>query len=107
MIPLTAAEARRLFNLYTRVARPRAFHEHCQTGDADRGGQPCPAGIAPIRLSIAETIRLTVLASQHAARLITRARLSFALVTTAQAAPGCRPLAPPQRPAAGRQDRVL
>ena len=33
-------------------------------GDApvpDRGGQPCPAGIAPIRLSIAETIRLTVL----------------------------------------------
>ena len=79
MILLTTAEARRLFNLYTRVARPRAFHEHCQTGDADRGGQPCPAGIAPIRLSIAETIRLTVLASQHAARLITRARLAFAL----------------------------
>ena len=51
-------------------------------GDApvpDRGGQPCPAGIAPIRLSIAETIRLTVLARQHAARLITRARLAFAL----------------------------
>ena len=51
-------------------------------GDApvpDRGGQPCPAGIAPIRLSIAETIRLTVLARQHAAGLITRARLAFAL----------------------------
>jgi hypothetical protein len=26
MIPLTAGEARRLFNLYTRVARPEAFH---------------------------------------------------------------------------------
>ena len=51
-------------------------------GDApvpDRGGQPCPAGIAPIKLSIAETIRLTVLARQHAAGLITRARLAFAL----------------------------
>ena len=51
-------------------------------GDApvpDRGGQPCPAGIAPIRLSIAETIRLTVLARQHTAGLITRARLAFAL----------------------------
>ena len=28
MIPLTAAEARRLFNLHTRVSRPLAFHEH-------------------------------------------------------------------------------
>jgi DDE superfamily endonuclease len=28
MIPLTAAEARRPFNLHTRVTRPRAFHEH-------------------------------------------------------------------------------
>ena len=28
MIPLTAAEARRLFNLYTNVSRPREFHEH-------------------------------------------------------------------------------
>ena len=27
LIPLTAAEARRLFNLHTRVTRPRAFHE--------------------------------------------------------------------------------
>ena len=27
MIPLTAAEARRLFNLHTRVTRPQAFHE--------------------------------------------------------------------------------
>ncbi len=34
------------------------------------------------------------------------ARLHAALVTTAQAAPRCRPLAPPQRLAAGRQDRV-
>jgi len=47
-----------------------------------RGGclrQPCRPGIAPIRLSIAETTRLTVLARQHAAGLITRARLGFAL----------------------------
>ena len=28
MIPLTAAETRRLFNLYTRISRPEAFHEH-------------------------------------------------------------------------------
>ena len=27
MIPLTAAEARRMFNLHTRVTRPQAFHE--------------------------------------------------------------------------------
>ena len=51
-------------------------------GDAPvpaRGGQPCPPGIAPIRLSIAETVRLTGLARQYAAGLITRARLAFAL----------------------------
>ena len=28
LIPLTAAEARRLFNLHTRVTRPGPFHEH-------------------------------------------------------------------------------
>jgi hypothetical protein len=28
MIPLTAAEARRLFCLYTRVTHPEEFHEH-------------------------------------------------------------------------------
>jgi hypothetical protein len=28
MIPLTAGEARRLFNLHTRVIRPEEFHEH-------------------------------------------------------------------------------
>jgi hypothetical protein len=27
MIPLTAAEARRLFNLHTRLTRPAPFHE--------------------------------------------------------------------------------
>jgi hypothetical protein len=27
MIPLTAAETRRMFNLHTAVARPRDFHE--------------------------------------------------------------------------------
>ncbi len=51
-------------------------------GDAPvpaRGGQPRPPGIAPIKLSIAETTRLAGLASQHTARLISRARLAFAL----------------------------
>ena len=51
-------------------------------GDAPvpvRGGQPCPPRIAPIRLSVAETARLTRLAAQAAAGLITRARLAFAL----------------------------
>ena len=28
MIPLTAAEARRMFNLYMSVTEPREFHEH-------------------------------------------------------------------------------
>ena len=27
LIPLTVAEARRLFNLHTRITRPQAFHE--------------------------------------------------------------------------------
>jgi SRSO17 transposase len=51
-------------------------------GDAPvpvRGGQPCPPGIAPIRLSIAETARLAGLARQYATGLISRARLAFAL----------------------------
>jgi SRSO17 transposase len=51
-------------------------------GDAPipgRGGQPCPPGIAPIRLSIAETTRLAGLAAQYTAGLITRLRLAFAL----------------------------
>jgi hypothetical protein len=51
-------------------------------GDAPvpvRGGQPCPPRIAAIKLSVAETARLTAQAAQHAAGLITRARLAFAL----------------------------
>jgi SRSO17 transposase len=51
-------------------------------GDAPvpaRGGQPCPPRIAAIRLTIAETARLERLARQHAAGLITRARLAFCL----------------------------
>jgi DDE superfamily endonuclease len=51
-------------------------------GDAPvpaRAGQPCPPGIAPVKLSIAETARLAGLARQHIARLITRAQLAFAL----------------------------
>jgi hypothetical protein len=31
MIPVTTAEARRLFNLHTRATRPTAFHEHWST----------------------------------------------------------------------------
>jgi hypothetical protein len=44
-----------------------------------RGGQPCPPRIGAIRLSVAETARLTALARQAAAGLLTRARLAFAL----------------------------
>ena len=42
-------------------------------------GQPCPPRIAAIRLTIAETARIERLARQHAAGLITRARLAFCL----------------------------
>jgi SRSO17 transposase len=55
---------------------------HIPLGDApvpDRGGQPCPPGIAAIKLSIAETARLAHLAAQYTAGLISRARLAFAL----------------------------
>ena len=51
-------------------------------GDAPvpvRAGQPCPPELGPIKLSIAETTRLTGLAARHAKGLITRARLAFAL----------------------------
>ena len=51
-------------------------------GDAPvpaRGGQPCPPRIAAIRLTIAETAGIERLARQHAAGLITRARLAFGL----------------------------
>lgn len=44
-----------------------------------RGGQPCPKGIGLIKLSIAETARLTRLAQQHATGTLTRTRLAFAL----------------------------
>jgi SRSO17 transposase len=43
------------------------------------GGQPCPPRIGPIRLSVAETARLTRLAASAVSGLITRARLAFAL----------------------------
>jgi SRSO17 transposase len=51
-------------------------------GDAPvpvRGGQPCPPGIAPIKLSVAGTARLARLAMQYTAGLISRPRLAFAL----------------------------
>ena len=43
------------------------------------GGQPCPPRIPLIKLSVAETTRLAVLAEQHTAGLIDQARLAFAL----------------------------
>jgi SRSO17 transposase len=51
-------------------------------GDAPvpaRGGQPCPPRLGPVKLSVAETARLTRLAAQVTAGLISRARLAFAL----------------------------
>ena len=51
-------------------------------GDAPvpaRGGQPCPSRISAIKLTIAEAARIEHLARQHAAGLITRARLAFCL----------------------------
>jgi len=51
-------------------------------GDAPvpaRPGLPCPPGIGAVRLTVAETARLIRLARQHAAGLITRARLAFHL----------------------------
>ena len=68
------------------------------------GGLPCPPGIAPIRLSVAETARLTRLAAQAAARADCPRppRLRPALVRPPPVTPGHLPLAPPQRPAARR-----
>jgi hypothetical protein len=42
-------------------------------------GQPHPRRTAPIRLSVAETARLTPLAVDRAAGFLTRARLAFKL----------------------------
>jgi SRSO17 transposase len=42
-------------------------------------GQPCPPGIGAVRLTVAETARLTRLARQYAAGHLTRARLAFHL----------------------------
>ncbi|CAO5174270.1 hypothetical protein FAIPA1_380010 [Frankia sp. AiPs1] len=44
-----------------------------------RSGLPCPPGIAPIRLSIAETARLAHLAARYTAGLISAAAVAFAL----------------------------
>src|SRR5260370_17898941 len=51
-------------------------------GDApvpSRPGQPCPSGIAAIKLTIAETPRLPPPPRQHAADLISDARLAYHL----------------------------
>jgi hypothetical protein len=65
-----------------RRERRRTADLQIPLGDAPlpaRGGQPCPPRLGPVRLSAAETARLTGLARQAAAGLITRARLAFAL----------------------------
>ena len=52
------------------------------TGDAPLpalGGQPCPPGIPPIRLSATETARIERLARDWKTGLISRARLAFCL----------------------------
>jgi len=79
-------------------------------GDAPvpaRGGQPCPPGIGAVKLTIAETARIERLARQHAAGLITRARLAFHLRWSlwrrrhqaepggTTSPPGCWPRQPP------------
>ena len=73
------------------------------TGDAPlpaRGGQPCPPGIPPIRLSGHETAAhrppRPPLESRHPQHRPPRLRTP--LVSMAQAAPGTRPLAPLQHP---------
>jgi DDE superfamily endonuclease len=40
------------------------------------GGQPCPARIPPVTLSVAEALKITRLAERYAAGLLTRARLA-------------------------------
>jgi hypothetical protein len=50
-----------------------------QPPDPPRFGRSRPQRIAPITLPVAETARLTRLASQYAAGLISRARLALAL----------------------------
>jgi hypothetical protein len=67
---------------------------HIPLGDApvpNHGGKPCPPGITAVKLSIAETARLTRLATQYTTGLINRARLAFALVTTTPTPPSHRP----------------
>ena len=57
-----------------------AFRSRSGTLPSPSGsGQPCPPGIAAIKLTIAETACIERLARQHAAGLITRARLAFCL----------------------------
>ena len=40
-------------------------------------GQPCPAGIPPVRLSDAETLRISSDTADYAAGLLSRVRLAF------------------------------
>jgi hypothetical protein len=46
LIPLTATEARRLFNLHTRLTRPAAFHEHCSDWRRRRQATACKSHYA-------------------------------------------------------------
>jgi SRSO17 transposase len=60
----------------------RDLLDNIPVGDAPvpaRGGLPRPPGLAPIRLSIAETTRLSRLATQLTTRMITAAQAAFAV----------------------------
>ncbi len=81
-LPATAADGRRDRSAMIDDGTIRDTDLQIPLGDAPvpvRGGQPCPPGIAPIKLSVTETARLALLAAQYTARLISRARLAFAL----------------------------
>ena len=71
LIPLTAAEARRLFNLHTRITRPRRSTSNGQTGAAT--GRPAPAKSHYARRTRNHESAVVVLA----ARFVGRARNGF------------------------------
>ncbi len=66
----------------TTGTRPTTPTRASRSGDAPipaRPGQPCPPGIGPVRLTVAEIARLIRPARQYAEGHITRARRAFHL----------------------------
>ena len=75
-----------------------------------RPGQPCPSGIAAIKLTIAETARLARLARQHAAGLPSATPASPSICGGPAGAGGTRPApggttTPPASPQPPRDER--